>query len=406
MKQGSIFMKIVLAILVIMVIVYLLFSILSSNGNRYTTYTAVPYKVGDGVSSTGFVVRDEQVIESGEKIVVLTRNDGERVGKGQVVANCYDSEDARQTQLEIDRCEAELEQLEYAYSFSGSDAEAANLDADITQAIGQTAIYVNRRNMDFAAGASDQLKAYILRHYASDQTADALWDRITETKNRLNELYAENNRASRSIVTDTSGYFGVNVDGYETVLTADSIMELSVAEFDRLPDQRKEVSSRQIGKLVTDIGWYYVTTVAAGTMDDYRKGNTLTVHFSHDFYGDARMTIMRMGEVENGRQVIVLKSNDYVQDAVSLREQSADIIFGYKEGLRVPKTALHVNDEQETGVYVLEGAEAEWKTVTPLYYGEESVIVELDQSSTNNLWPGDEIILTDDEIFDGKVLIE
>lgn len=406
MKQGSIYMKIVLAILVVMVAVYLLFSILSSNGNRYTTYTAVPYKVGDGVSTTGFVVRDEQVIESDEKIVVLTRNDGERVGMGQVVANCYDSEEARQTQLEIDRCEAELEQLEYAYSFSGSDAEAANLDADITQSIGQVAIYTNRRSMDFAVGASDQLKAYILRYYASDQTADALWDRITQTKDRLNALYTENNRASRSITTDCTGYFGATVDGYETVLTADGIMELTVKGFDALPDQRKSVTEHQIGKLVTDIGWYYVTTVDAGAMDDYSKGKTLTVHFSHDFYGDARMTIMRIGEVEDGRQIVVLKSNDYVQDAVSLREQSADIIFGYKEGLRVPKTAIHVNEEQQTGVYVLEGAEAKWKTVTPLYYGEESVIVELDQSSTRNLWPGDEIILTDDEIIDGKVLVE
>lgn len=405
MKQGSIYMKIIVVLLVIMVAAYFLFSILGSSGSTYTTYTAVEYKVGDGITTTGFVVRDEQVIVSNEQIVVLTHADGQRIGMGQTVANCYDDEQARQTQLEIDRKEAELEQLEYAYSYSGSDADSANLDADITQAIGQIGIYTNRRSMDFAAGAGDQLKSYILRRYASDQTSEALWARITQTKDELNELYAENSRASRSIKTDTAGYFCSAVDGYETVLTSESIMQMSVSQYDAISDKRQEVKPEQIGKLATDIGWYYITTVEAGSMDDYSKGDTLTVHFSHDFYEDTRMTIMRLGEVEDGRQVLVMKTNEYIQDAVSLREQTADIIFGYKEGLRVPKKALYVIDG-ESGVYVLEGAEAEWKTVTPLYYGEESVIVKLDKSSTDNLWPGDEIILTDGEIFDGKVLIE
>lgn len=407
MKQGSTYMKVIVVILAVMVAAYVLFAILSTNSNSYTTYTAVAYKVGDGISTTGFVVRDEQVIESDESIVVLTRTDGERVGKGQTVANCYDSEQARQTQVEIERLEAELEQLEYAYSFSGSDADSATLDADITQAIGQVAVYVNRRSLEFASGTGEQLKSYILRRYVSDDTTDAIWDRITQTKDRLNELYNENRTTSRSVIADATGFFCAAVDGYENVLNSQNIMEMTVAQFENIPNARTQTSSRQIGKLVTDIGWYYITTVKEGEMAEYTKGDTLTVHFSHDFYGDARMTIMRVGELDDGKQLLVLKTNDYIQDAVSLREQSADIIFGYKDGLRVPKSALYVDeDSHDTGVYVLEGVEAEWKSVTPLYYGEDSVIVKLDQSSTDNLWPGDEIIVTNDDMFDGKVMVE
>ena len=36
-------------------------------------------------------------------------------------------------------------------------------------------------------------------------------------------------------------------------------------------------------------------------------------------------------------------------------------------------------------------------------YG-DGYVVELDQSSTGNLWPGDDIILTSDDIEDGKVM--
>ena len=41
-----------------------------------------------------------------------------------------------------------------------------------------------------------------------------------------------------------------------------------------------------------------------------------------------------------------------------------------------------------------------------LYEDADSFLVELDKSSTKNLWPEDEIILTTDEIFEGKVMIK
>ena len=34
----------------------------------------------------------------------------------------------------------------------------------------------------------------------------------------------------------------------------------------------------------------------------------------------------------------------------------------------------------------------------------ETYVVELDQSSVNNLWPGDEIIVTGRDLYDGKVV--
>lgn len=69
----------------------------------------------------------------------------------------------------------------------------------------------------------------------------------------------------------------------------------------------------------------------------------------------------------------------------------------------MPKQALYMVDGQ-AGVYVLEGARARWKPVEILYAYGDGYVVELDQSSTGNLWPGDDIILTSDDIEDGKVM--
>ena len=118
------------------------------------------------------------------------------------------------------------------------------------------------------------------------------------------------------------------------------------------------------------------------------------------------MKIERISPAENERCILVLSSEAYIQDAVSARTQTADLIFADRSGLRVPKTAIYVNEQGESGVYVLEGAEARWKGIEILYDNDDSFIVEMDKSSTKNLWPEDEIILTAGEIFNGKVMVK
>lgn len=100
----------------------------------------------------------------------------------------------------------------------------------------------------------------------------------------------------------------------------------------------------------------------------------------------------------------MLSCNQYIQNVTLLRQQSADVVFNSYQGLRVPKDAVRVEDGGQTGVYVLEGATARWKPITILHDNGESYVVELDKTSTANLWPGDEVIIHAKNLYDGKVV--
>ena len=136
---------------------------------------------------------------------------------------------------------------------------------------------------------------------------------------------------------------------------------------------------------------------------DPAAGETLTVSFGLEKLSQIRMQVEAISEAEDGVCTIVLSCEREPQEVTALRRQSADIIFSSYTGLRVPKQALYMVDGQ-AGVYVLEGARARWKPVEILYAYGDGYVVELDQSSTGNLWPGDDIILTSDDIEDGKVM--
>ena len=93
-----------------------------------------------------------------------------------------------------------------------------------------------------------------------------------------------------------------------------------------------------------------------------------------------------------------------MQNVTMLRQQSADVVFASYSGLRVPKDAVRVNENGKIGVYILEGAVARWKPINILHDNGESYVAALDKSSTNNLWPGDEIIVGAKDLYNGKVV--
>ena len=404
MKKSDSFMKVIVGVLCGVVALYIAFAVLKSAGNSYTTYKAVRYEVGDGITTTGFVVRNEKVLTSTKSIVVLTRGEGERVAAGGVVAKSYTDESARHRQAQIDAKEDELAQMQYAYSYSGADNGGVNLDNEIVQTVQSINGYLARQDLSAAEVSAEQLKSYVLRRYITSADVETLHERILKTQAELDALKAQAQSASSEITVAEAGYFSGSADGYESLLTPDFLQEANVSQVNQIPTMQHPVPGGAIGRLVTDARWYYLCVVETSSLRDCKEGDYVTVQFAYDFYFDLQMRVSRIGKDEDGSCVLVLTTDRFAQTAVSGRNQSAEIVFSTKTGLRVPKSAILVNEEGVSGVYVLSGVRAVWKPVEILFDSGEFFIVKEDRSSTANLWPDDEIILTSEELFDGKVI--
>ena len=404
--RGDKFMKVVVFTLLCVVASYLIFSVTRFSGDGFTTYKAVRYEVGDGITTSGFLVRSERLLRSSDgEIIVPTRAEGEKVGKGQQVAAAYSSESAKTRQLRIESMEAEIEQMRYAYSFSSAELDAVTLDTDILRTMNQITAAAARREYSAADKAAESLKPYALRRYLNNADSAALYERISQAQNELDALRAEGGDETGVIFAPVSGYFSAVADGLEEELTPDFLETATVTALEKLQAAPRQTPDA-VGKLVTSQKWYFAAVVPSLNVQGLKLGERIEVKFAYDFYQTVRMKIERISPAENERCILVLSSEAYIQDAVSARTQTADLIFADRSGLRVPKTAIYVNEQGESGVYVLEGAEARWKGIEILYDNDDSFIVEMDKSSTKNLWPEDEIILTAGEIFNGKVMVK
>jgi len=401
MKQGKVYTKIILGIFLVAVFCYFGYYIFSAIYAPLTTTTAISYEAGTGSYTTGYVVRQETVVSSDYDITTLVVSEGERVAKGQTVATGYRDSNAQDRQSVINALEQELEQLQYAYAYSSDASDRAELDAEIQSRLLSMCRYTARRDMNSAAELAPSLKGLVLRRSSTESDDAAMKASITRLQEQLEALRSASSGDTMAVIAERSGYFSGTVDGYESVLTIDRLNKLTVASLAEISP--KEPGARAVGKLISGDTWYYVTNVPSDQLTGVTVGSRVPVTFANQFYETLQMKVERIGEEEQGQRLLVLSYDRYMHNATLLRQQSADVVFTSYAGLRVPKEAVRVKDMQ-AGVYIVEANAAAWKPVNILHDNGESYVVELDKSSTDNLWPGDEIIVGAKHLYEGKVV--
>ena len=401
MKQGKSYFTVILWILLAAITAYFGYHVISSLYAPLMTTTVTPYEAGAGYYASGFVVREEELLYSQYGTTVLSCAEGAHVAANDTVATGYRSEDARLRQTRMDELSGQIEQLQYAWSAVSSVYDQAALDADIADALAQLSRYLALRDMNSVSDLSPELKGLILRRTGSGTDSGALQSRISALQAELDTLEAQSAGDTSAISAGRAGTFSAAVDGYEAVLTPERLMDMTVAEFEAV--QPDEADAHAIGRLITSTTWYYACVVPASELSDVEEGDRATLTFARDYYQPVTMRVERLGENEAGSRLLVLSSDRALQNVTLLRQQSAEIVFTSYAGLRVPKSAVRVENGQ-TGVYILEGTLAKWKPITILHDTGESYVVTLDTSSTNNLWPGDELIINAKNLYDGKVV--
>ena len=399
-KQGELYLKIISIVLAVVVLAYVLFSVLFKSGSSYALTAAVRCEVGDGMTVSGFVVRSEKILTAEQSIVVSELSEGERVGGGQAVATVYPSAEARAKRLELQRLQTQLDQLNYASESLGS-RDDSSLELQIRELLVQSAQYAQSQQLSSARAAAEDLQPMVLRRSVSGDDGARINARITELSARIAELSAAAGQ-TQSITVASSGYFSTAADGLEAILTPETVLEMNVAQLRKLENESAAAPASAFGRLILGQKWYFAAEVPAGRLEGHYEGDRLTVNFSGEALQALTMKIERIGENEDGSCVLVLSCERLMQRISALRRQTANIIFETYTGLSVEPQALYYVDG-EAGVYVLEGARARFKPVNILYEYADGYVVELDKSDTDNLWPEDEIILTSDDIYNGKV---
>jgi putative membrane fusion protein len=278
------------------------------------------------------------------------------------------------------------------------------LDSKISSKLGEILFESGSGNLKNARKNHDDLLTLMNRKEMVIGSNADFSKQLETLQNRLNELEASLSEPIDSINAIESGFFVSSVDGYETVLSADDL-ERYTPEFLDSVTLDKSKNEGKIGKIVSDYTWYIAAPLTANQSLSYKKGDIVTIKTQLNSNPFIKVKVEQINlSADRERSVILFSCQEMNDELATMRSGAMTLISGEYSGLKVPKSALRVSENQ-TGVYVISGMELKFVSTKVLYQTDDYVICEkADTNQNSQLRLYDKVVVKGRNLYDGKII--
>ena len=390
MKQSGIYIKLITVVLFLAVLTYIGVVFYNSLANTYETISAVSYVIDETAMAQGYLVRYETLVtEQGETVLPIVE-DGRKVASGQAIAVQCMSSAAIETASEIQTLKKRIARLE---SF-GSEASPATAGMKSVIELSKAVRQGNLSQLDelsFAVGTSV---------FSGGETVDG---ELPALKERLKLLEAKTD-GMRTIFAPESGVFSHTVDGFEHIRLS-SVSDITPSALETLFNAPSSFTGMpMVGKLITEFTWYFAAVIDASEAAGLQQGQTVSLKFSGAYNATVQMKVESLNTREEGVCAVVFSCDRGVHEIAALRQLHAEIVFDSVSGLRVPKAAIHLDDDGTRFVYLQTGARAERVNVEILMEIGDSYLVRDGAAAGTPLRDGATIIVKANDLYEGKIV--
>ncbi len=393
-------------ILLLFFVCYLSIQIYLMNANSVDTVRATEGYINDSIIAQGIICRQETVLTRNEGGVVdyLAEN-GERVSGGHHLADVYPSSaDLENIRLLRNR-QSMLDDIQRAESyFTNSAVDMTSTRKELT---GQLSGLALMSDSDAYESINDELAALTLNLNKIGVATGRATD-FTAAKQQLQSEIATTqsaiNRPVNSLYAPYTGYFLQSADGYENIATVDNFVSYSYDDGFSIIDQLQySPSDNSYGKIITDYKWSICVYLDEHQCSELKEGKTVQLSIDVGSNEFMKATVERI--VDKGdKNLVVLQCTTMSDAAASARVTDCEILFKQYTGIKIPKSAVRFDDEQNMGVFVNFSNIVNFKKITPVYEDDNYMIVPVARDANNQIKLYDAIIVKGRNLYDGKYL--
>ncbi len=401
--------------LVVAFVLYIGINVMLSYDDRLETMIVRSGSEEEFIEAEGFVFRKQNVIyaPSGGYVYCLADED-QRVKSGEAVVNVYKNEINVQANKELEAIDQEIKRI----SASSAEMEiisgdAAKIEQRIAKSIGAVPKFGYDDSFEDLVNVRADIDHLIENKRIALGEAEPVDTSavLAELRNRKAEIEKQHSIEKSVVYAPSAGAFTSRIDGMEEVLTPDALENLSVEFLQNLKkgqiqNQTAEYveSGAPVGKVVENFKWSVAAIVPSDKIDDIAIGDVLKIRFTDISVEPVEGTVSKIITEKNGKSVLVLESEKYVEMIYSTSVANIQFIKHEYKGFRIPSKSIRIVDDI-TGVYVLKNSKSEFVPVNILYNNKEWAIVsETVQLGKSNIKLYDELIISGRDLYDGKVV--
>lgn len=396
----------------ILIILLITFSAIIFYGYRYVnspviTKTAKLSQLEEVVTGEAFVIRNE-VVYSAETSGTLYNyiNEGARVAKNMLLSTVFRGSVDEELIRELNNIDIKIEKLNKRIEQNETFTKDKNSVENKIESIKDNVITASlNNNISKISEYKDAI------NYLSGDMEDADKNEVNELINQKRRMETQFSNDKNDIRSTISGMFSQNVDGYEAILTPESIMQYRVGDYVQIPatDVRKVVSNNvnageNVCKVVDNHNWYAMTVMPNEKAQDLKKKKDVLIRFD-ELPGDevaAEVVYVSQEEADEENAVVVLKSDRYLEGVYSMRSGIMEIIVNRYVGFEVPIYAIRTV-EGKTGVMKAIGNSELFCECKIVHQDDETgtAIIYPVNGAKNSIEIGDDIILGE-KVSDGS----
>lgn len=415
-------LKVGKVLLTMFILVYIPSLIYWFYGNTTATDILHLGVIEDSININGLLVRNESLINSplkGEYIPQV--EEGEKVAANSTIATVLDSS-SLELLSEINEINkkilaAQKEKDKTKEIFSG---DIIKIEKELGQKVTQIAEVVNEnrfsdlKNLKYEIDSLIEKKAEI----TGDDNLDDVY--IKSLKDKKNSLTANMNTKLWEETSTHSGIISYIIDGYESILTPDSINQITPEVFENIlleetPEidlsNRRVEGDKPFAKMINDFQFYIVICVKSNTYAKtdlnsiIQQGKRISVRIN-DINKQMGCNVVFVSDDFNGKTIIALEADRYINQLTMTRKINIDLIKSSYEGLIVPLKCLrNINtNAMSAEIALLKGDIASIRDVIIIGKNNEYAAIEAKDRSNKGIDLYDTYIINPQNIQDGQVI--
>lgn len=403
--MNSVLKRILTALVSLFLIAYVGYQAYLSLYHSVKTERVYSSTVSDIVTAKGFVLHNETIITAnlGGGVMDYTRNNGERVSNGGIIANIYTNAQDAENQHILQQITSKISQLKDANAAVNISVLDVNmLDNQINDVFGELASQTSFSNLDDFYNLQSKLLSLLNKKQIATGTVKNFDDEIAALSQKSSELSHKTGGSIKTLTSPVSGYFVSSVDGYEGLYDTSKILNITTADITRLENTKPAPASGAVGKVVSEYEWYITCILSEVDARKIKIGASLNARFLLSSENEVPVTVSAINKSSDG-YAVVLKCEYMTNKLAVMRMQTVQLIANEFTGIRVANGYIHIQGNQK-GVYVQDGNIATFKNIMPVYSSNGYTISALDPTDSARLQVYDEIIVNGDNLYDGKIV--
>lgn len=329
--------KVVIITVIILVIIYAIYLVAKFVNNPTSTFIVANGELSKEETAIGYIVRDETVVKGSnykngmEKI----KNEGEKVAKGDSIFRYY-SVGEEGLKEKIADLNTEIQKvMESEKRVFPSDIKL--LDSQIESEL----------NSVYSVNSIQKIKEYkksissaITKKAKISGDYSPAGSKLKELLNQKEEYEKQLNEGAEYIQATESGIVSYRVDGLEESLKSSNFANLNKEFLNNLTIKTGETiaSSEEMGKIINNFQCYIVFNLDSDEARSAKVGDSINIRIQN--YGEAKANITNIIDEKDGSKTITIEISRNVENLISYRKISFDVIWWSAKGFRIPTNAI------------------------------------------------------------------